>query len=275
MTGLEPDRQQPPCSPTDCSTCLPPPIRVEIAGRAPGSRLQFHRRRRLSAAGAEDLAATAGRPVPASCCRAQALPIGCRKALTQKAEDRDRQPVGLYQSIETARAGTSHWSDTPPYPDVGRLAVWVRLPRSAAVVHPRAHARSAPHGADSGEGRVAPSTGWAGSSLGLGPAPVQPARLEARHAASASEGRSRATQEREQPLPIGRSPGRAGSPLRLGWGLVQIQPARSKRRQAARASPGRSRATQGREQPLPPRQSPGRAGSPLGWGPAEIQPARL
>ena len=142
-------------------------------------------------------------------------------------------------------------------------------------VHPRAHARSAPHGADSGEGRVAPSTGWAGSSLGLGPAPVQPARLEARHAASASEGRSRATQEREQPLPIGRSPGRAGSPLRLGWGLVQIQPARSKRRQAARASPGRSRATQGREQPLPPRQSPGRAGSPLGWGPAEIQPARL
>ena len=39
----------------ECSTCLPPPIRVEIAGRAPGSRMQFHRRGRLSAAGAEDL----------------------------------------------------------------------------------------------------------------------------------------------------------------------------------------------------------------------------
>ena len=112
----------------------------------------------------------------------------------------------------------------------------------------------------------------AGSPLGWGPAQIQPALPEARKAARASPGQSRATQGRAQPLPTWRSPGRAGSPLGCGQG--QIQPARSKTRQATRASPGRSRATQEREQPLPAGQSPGRAGSPLGWDPAETQPAR-
>ena len=63
-----------------------------------------------------------------------------------------------------------------------------------------------------------------------------------------SPDRSRATQERAQPLPTGLSPGRAGSSL--GWGPAQIQPALLKTRQAAGALQGLSKAMQGRVQPL-------------------------
>ena len=74
----------------------------------------------------------------------------------------------------------------------------------------------------------------AGSPLGWGPAPVQPAQPKARQTAWALQGRGRAMQERAQPLPIGRSPDRAGS--LLGWGPAQIQPSwpKAARRQGRR-----------------------------------------
>ena len=51
------------------------------------------------------------------------------------------------------------------------------------------------------------------------------------------------------PLPAGRSPGQAGSPL--GWDPAEIQPAHSKPLQAAWASPGRSSGKQGWARDIP------------------------
>ena len=59
------------------------------------------------------------------------------------------------------------------------------------------------------EARVGPEV----HSCVLGPAQIQPARSKARQAARASLGKGRATQGRALPLPAGRIPGLAGSPL--------------------------------------------------------------
>ena len=82
----------------------------------------------------------------------------------------------------------------------------------------------------------------------------------AQAAPKASPCKGRATQRRAQPLPTGRSPGRAGSPL--GWGPAQRRPARSKARQAARASQG--------PKPRERAASPHRAKSGLGRRPTRV-----
>ena len=140
-----------------------------------------------------------------------------------------------------------------------------------------------PKPSDSGEGIATSPPGEArigpGAHSGGGPTQVQPARPKACRTAWALQGRGRATQERVQPLPTGRSLDRAGS--LLGWGPAQIQPswpkarqaARASHGQAARASPGRSQAAQERVQLLLTGRSPDWAGSPLWWRPAQIQPS--
>ena len=68
----------------------------------------------------------------------------------------------------------------------------------------------------------------------------QAVRLKSRQAARASPDKGRATQERAQPLPTGRSPCRAGSPLGCGVrpiaGLSSRRRARRRRRRQARAA---------------------------------------
>ena len=114
-----------------------------------------------------------------------------------------------------------------------------------------------------GEG-LEPTRAWA-----RGPAPAPFCAFEG---VRPLPGKGRAKRGRAQPLPAGRSPGRAWSPRR--WGLAQRRPALQKAHQAAKASPDKGWATLGRTQSLSSGRSPGRAWSPLVWGPAKRRPAR-
>ena len=127
---------------------------------------------------------------------------------------------------------------------------------------------------DAGEGLASSSPrakpGSVLGPLGWGPAEIQPgpALPKARQAAMASPGRSLATQGRVLPLPTGRRPVLARSPL--GWRPPQIQPARPKARQAVQARAARRREGTA----LSAGRSPVLAGSPHVWGPAQRRPVR-
>ena len=95
--------------------------------------------------------------------------------------------------------------------------------------------------------------------------------MKSRQAARASPDKGRATRERAQPLPTGRSPCRAGSPL--GCGVRPIA-GLSSRRRARRRRPGKGSSAKGRAKPLTARRSPSRAGSLLVYGPTQRWPAR-
>ena len=105
--------------------------------------------------------------------------------------------------------------------------------------------------------------------MGSGPAPV-PSRARRRcQAAKASPGRSRATQGRVQPLPAGRSPGRARS--QLAWGLARRRPPLAIEGAARRRRCCQPKAKQrmgGRSHPHRAKPGWGRKATRLGPGPA-------
>ena len=155
---------------------------------------------------------------------------------------------------------------------VGSQLVWgpaqIQPARSRARKAVRGFAGQGP--SDAGESaaslcRAEPGSGREPTRVGSDSTPAPSCARRRGQAAEASPGEGRATQGRVQPLPAGRSTGRAGN--QLAWGLARCRPplaledaARLRRRCRARAKQRRGSAA------APTGRSPGGVGKPLAWG---------